>query len=107
MTSDAEPFDCRLEARDGEAWVIPTGDLDVAAAPELDESLSLALRSDAEKVVIDLRELQFLDSTGLRSIVEATRADDGPPVALVRGNDHVQRIFAVAGLVDQMPWREA
>lgn len=104
-----EVFDCRLEAREegAEAWVIPAGDLDLAAAPELDESLALALRSDAERIVIDLRELHFLDSTGLRAIVEAATGDDAGRVTLIRGNDHIQRVFTISGLVDTMPWREA
>lgn len=99
-------FDCRLEARASEVWVIPSGDLDIAAAPELDESLSLALASDADAVVIDLRELQFLDSTGLRSVVAAASGEDGARLSVVAGNDDVQGVFRVAGLLDEVRWRE-
>src|SRR4051794_33053138 len=71
MSTAPEPFDVAIEARSDELWVLPTGDLDLAAAPDLRESLSLALRSDARAIVIDLRGLDFLDSAGLRVLVEA------------------------------------
>ena len=101
-----EDFDVRVEARDREVWVVPVGELDVDTATELQESLGLALRSDAATIVLDLRELAFMDSTGLRVIIEACSAKDGPPVSLVAGPEPVQAVFNVTGLATELPFRE-
>jgi anti-anti-sigma factor len=101
-----EDFDVRVEARDREVWVVPVGELDVDTATELQESLGLALRSDAATIVLDLRELVFMDSTGLRVIIEACSAKDGPPVSLVAGPEPVQAVFNVTGLATELPFRE-
>lgn len=103
----AEPFDVDVQARAGELWVLPTGDLDILAAPELDEALGLALRSDADAVVIDLRGLELLDSTGLRVLVKACFGDDGHRISLVRGNEHVSTVLRISGLEDRLPFRSA
>jgi anti-anti-sigma factor len=101
-----EDFDVRVEARDREVWVVPVGELDLDTAVELQESLSLAVRSDAAAVVLDLRELAFLDSIGLRVIIEACSAKDDPPVSLVAGPEPVQAVFNVTGLATELPFRE-
>jgi anti-anti-sigma factor len=102
----AEPFDVELEARGDEVWVLPTGDLDLASAPELQESLGLALRSEATAVVIDLRGLDLLDSTGLRVLLEAALGPDGRRVSFVRGGERVETVLRVSGLSDKLPFRE-
>lgn len=86
--------------------MVPVGELDLDTAVELQESLDLALRSDAAAVVLDLRELDFLDSTGLKVIIEACAAKEGPPVSLVAGPEPVQAVFNVTGLATQLPFRE-
>ena len=98
-------FDVDLEARDDELWVLPTGDLDLAAAPELRETLSLALRSDAPAIVIDLRGLDFLDSTGLKALVEAHAGPDGHRVSFVHGNDIVEQVLTVSNLSEELRFR--
>ena len=101
-----EDFDVRVEARDPEVWVVPVGELDLDTAVELEESLGLAVRSDAAAVVLDLRELAFLDSTGLKVIIEACSAKEGPPVYLVPGPEAVQAVFNVTGLATELPFRQ-
>ena len=103
----SEPFDVDLQARGTELWVLPTGDLDVGSAPELQESLALALRSDAAAVVVDLRGLDLLDSTGLRVLLEAALGPDGRRVSFVRGGPRVETVLRVSGLSDKLPFREA
>src|SRR4051794_32119851 len=102
----AEPFDVDLEARGHELWVLPIGDLDIASAPELQESLGLALRSDASAVVVDLRGIDLLDSTGLRVLLEAALGPDGKRVSFVRGGERVETVLRVSGLSDKLPFRE-
>ncbi len=78
------------------------GELDVASTPELEAELVLA--ADKELVVVDLRELEFIDSTGLGVLVKAhDRAREaGRRFALVRGLGQVQRLLGLTGLSEQL-----
>lgn len=76
------------------------GELDLATAPRLDAELDRLHGDDLERVVIDLRRLVFLDSTGLEAIVKFHRrgSAEGIDVAVVRGPRAVERLFAVMQL---------
>jgi anti-anti-sigma factor len=100
-----DEFEADISVRGEELWVLPRGDLDIAASTELEETLSLALASDAKAIVIDLRGLEFLDSTGLRTLVQAPMAEGGERISFVAGNDHVQSVFRISGLLDELPFR--
>jgi anti-anti-sigma factor len=80
------------------AWVQPVGELDIGTAPALEQALRGAeLR--ARLVMLDLRELTFLDSCGVHVIVYASirarRA--GRRLVLVRGCSQVERVLALTG----------
>jgi anti-anti-sigma factor len=96
-----------LEAREGEVWVLPMGELDLDTAEELEQALSIALASEAERVVIDLRGLELMDSTGLRAIAAACTGPDGPRISLVPGDQRVQGVFNVSGLAPELQFRPA
>jgi anti-sigma B factor antagonist len=102
-----DDFVVDLQARGEELWVVPRGDLDLVATPELRESLELALRSDAAAVVVDLRGLDFLDSTGLKALVEAHAGPDGHRVTFVRGNEIVDQVLQVTHLDGELRFRPA
>jgi anti-sigma B factor antagonist len=95
-----DEFEADLEARGDELWVLPRGDLDVAAAPELKEALRLALASDARSIVIDLRGLDLLDSTGLRALLEAQAGEGGERISFVPGSELVLGFFRLSGLLE-------
>ena len=101
-----DEFEADIEVRGEELWVLPVGDLDMASAPELSETLSLALATDAQAIVIDLRGIELLDSTGLRALLEVQAAEGGERIAFVPGNDHVQGVFRLAGLQETLPFRD-
>jgi anti-anti-sigma factor len=103
----AEEFEADISVRGDELWVLPRGDLDIAGAPELEETLSLALASDAAQIVIDLRGLELVDSTGLRTLLHAPQADGGERISFVPGNDHVQGVFRIAGLLEELKFRSS
>jgi anti-anti-sigma factor len=102
---DTDGFMVELEARGEELWVLPRGDLDLAGAPELRESLGLALRSDAAAVIVDLRGVDLLDSTGLKALVEAHAGPEGHRVSFVRGNDIVDQVLQVSHLDGELRFR--
>jgi anti-anti-sigma factor len=85
--------DCGTEV----AWVQVAGELDMATAPALEQTLRDAeLR--ARLVVLDLRELAFTDSSGVRVIMNASiRANRaGRRVVLVRGPSQADHVFRIA-----------
>jgi anti-sigma B factor antagonist len=97
------------EARiDGEVTLRPTGELDIATAPRLEQALADG-REPGQRVVLDLAELEFMDSTGLRVIVRAVEAarDGGWELRLRPGPRAVHRVFEIAGVVDALPFEAA
>ncbi|HEU4975209.1 MAG TPA: STAS domain-containing protein [Baekduia sp.] len=101
------PFDVVLEQRGADLWVCPQGDLDLSGAPEFSEALSLARRSDAESIIVDLRDLEFLDSTGLGVLVRACSSPDGARIQLIEGPPAVMQVLRVSGLDRELPLRPA
>ena len=88
--------------RDREAVVLSIqGELDLADAPELARELS-----DAEvsgRVIVDLSGVEFMDCSGLRTLLEASSRcnENGCQLSLLRGPRHVQRIFEVTDTLDR------
>jgi len=76
------------------------GELDVATTPRAEAELRRVEKAGAGLIVVDLRGLTFMDSTGLRLLVSAdARARDGEHrLAIVRGPDTVHRVLELTGL---------
>ena len=85
---------------DGAVTLRVTGELDLGSAPTLKKALEKAEDQNPQSVVLDLSQLTFMDSTGIRAILQArARATAaGRRLALVPGPPNVQEIFAVTGL---------
>jgi anti-anti-sigma factor len=86
----------RHQERDGTIMFFLMGELDMAVAPHLRDQLWSAVEGD-HRVVVDLRGLSFIDSSGLRLLVSAdARAQKrGARVAFVRGRAAVHRVFEI------------
>ncbi len=71
-----------------------TGELDIATAPQLAEMLGRA-EQRCQRVVLDLRQVTFMDSAGVHVILNASlRANAaGRRLVLVRGPAHVDRVL--------------
>ena len=91
---------------DGRVVVTPRGELDMATQAELRAALEVARRSG--DVVLDLGILRFIDTSGLRLILETAEAarKDGFRFAVLRGSSEVQRLFDVAGVADLVPFQD-
>ena len=85
------------QSGDGFVVVAFAGELDISKAEEVELELQRVERGSPGMLVFDLRELEFLDSTGLRIILGAdSRArQDGRAVSIVPGPDKVQRVFRI------------
>jgi anti-sigma B factor antagonist len=103
-----EPFRCDVEPARGEVHVIPRGEIDLATAPQLEARLRELREAGFDRLVLDLREVTFMDSTGLRVILawdeEARR--DGMELRLMPGPPAVQRVFEVTGVLHRLGFSE-
>lgn len=92
----------------GDGLVVrPEGELDLATSPEL-ERLVLGRLDAGGAVVLDLRGLEFMDSSGVRVLLAANaRAEgDGSALRIVRPEpgSPVERILTVSGIDRALPF---
>jgi anti-anti-sigma factor len=88
-----------------------SGELDLASAEELETHLKQLESSEPDVLVLDLRELDFMDSTGLRTVIaaDARARERGARLVVVRAPDEVDRVFRLTRmdqhleLVDEPP----
>ena len=101
MAFDPTGFSISISDRDGRAVVVIRGELDLATAPDLEAAIKSRL-DDGQDVVVDLRELEFMDSTGLRVLVAAhARVEGGHQSFLVvrpRPGAMIEKILAISGV---------
>ena len=88
----------------GSATVLTvTGELDLATSPALEAELERA-SSGPELVILDLRCVTFMDSTGLSLLVKAQRRaqDSRRRLAVVKGGAQVQRLLTLTGVAERL-----
>jgi anti-anti-sigma factor len=97
------------ERAGGTAILRLKGELDLATGEQAEAAI--ARTRGAERLVIDLRELSFVDSTGIQALLRAnlTARQDGTELLVVRGPRPVARLFGLLELdaqlnvVDEVP----
>jgi anti-anti-sigma factor len=89
----------QIDVRNGPDRVVLRlhGELDLASAPLLQGEIAGTEASDATLIVLDLDDLEFIDSTGLRIILAAHERfqERGQMLALTRGSQQVQRLMSI------------
>jgi anti-anti-sigma factor len=80
------------------------GELDLVSAPLLQSQVESAELDTTAMVVLDLQDLQFIDSAGLRTILSAHERSQerGQEFALTRGSQQVQRLLAITGVGEHL-----
>jgi anti-anti-sigma factor len=80
-----------------------SGELDIASAPALRRALDDFEASAASRLVIDLTQVTFMDSTGLRALLLARQRADAADqeLALCPGPYQVQRVFELSGTLQR------
>jgi anti-anti-sigma factor len=101
-----QPNELRCEVvRDGQAaWVQPVGELDLDSVHHVEAALDELRGDGCPDVVLDLRGLTFMDSTGLRLVIRWDNAarEAGFRFEIVPGSDMVQRVFRLTGMDDHL-----
>jgi anti-anti-sigma factor len=104
--TDIPPFDVDVTRSGDTVTVRPSGELDIATVPRLSDALQGA--SPCQRLVLDLRGLSFIDSSGLRLVLmEVERAEgEDHQVQVIPGDERVQRIFKLTGADRIVPFAE-
>jgi anti-sigma B factor antagonist len=76
--------------------VVPQGELDLATIEPLRSELDGLVERGFAQVVLDLRELEFIDSSGLRLLLQQCRREDAA-VSLIDGVGPVKALFDLTG----------
>jgi anti-anti-sigma factor len=107
LSQHIEPFSCKVTREEEHVVVAPRGELDMATAGAVEAELRRAYRAGARSILLDLTGLTFMDSSGLhlvtRWVNESSR--DGFGFELEPGPPAVQRVFELAALTDELPFR--
>jgi anti-sigma B factor antagonist len=92
--------DVQIQVTGTVALVQPTGELDMATAPALRTALEAAANLSVERLVVTLRDVSFLDSTGLGALVHGWRlaSEKGVTLTVREPSPTVRRILDITGL---------
>jgi anti-sigma B factor antagonist len=88
-------------ARTGESITVTlAGELDLATAPFLRQILSDAENESGPEVILDLRDLKFIDSVGLSVVISVHKrmAKAGRSLVIAHPADRVRKLFVVTGV---------
>jgi anti-sigma B factor antagonist len=100
MTTEPETFSLSRSTRGTAEVVSLAGELDMAHAPSVAETLD-ALADDERPVIVDLTELSFIDSSGIHAILRP-RPQQGT-VLLVCPPGNIQRVLSVTKIDRVLP----
>jgi anti-sigma B factor antagonist len=85
--------------------LIPVGELDIATAPMLREDFEAVLADRAaEMIVVDLTELSFMDSTGIRALLEMNDlCEHADRLRIINGSPAVVRMLDLTAVRERLP----
>ncbi|HEY2475027.1 MAG TPA: STAS domain-containing protein [Candidatus Cybelea sp.] len=100
MTHDELSIDLKAEDS-GELVFRFRGSMDIATSPTARGALSEAIDGGANKLIVDMRQLEFLDSTGLGVLIGAHRraAENGGSLRLIVSDGPILRLLNITGLI--------
>jgi anti-sigma B factor antagonist len=97
-------------ALDGDTWAVRlSGELDLSSAEQLDTTIAELCADGARRIVLEMRALEFMDSTGLRSLLVGAElcAVSGCELLLGSTSMQVERLLSVSGVNGRLPRRVA
>ncbi len=99
-------FTGSLGVRGNPAVLSMRGEMDLASVEPFERLADAALATGRDHLVVDLSELHFIDSSGMRALLRLQkRVGDRARLELVPGPPAVQRVFELVGLTAVLPFR--
>jgi anti-anti-sigma factor len=102
-----------VRAEEGQQRLVLSGELDLASADTLVDAVSKLCGEGAKQVVLDIGELAFIDSTGLRAILSSRVlcAERNCTLSVApeadKINSQVRRLLQVTGLLERLPFESS
>jgi anti-anti-sigma factor len=92
--------ECEVSSDRRSVYLRLDGEVDLGSAGQVEDALSPALDSRCTRLVVDLADVSFMDSSGLRILVVARNAldDRGAEMVIANINDQLRRLFEISGL---------
>lgn len=97
-------LELRSERNDDEQVIALAGELDLDGSERVSQELQLAEATDVRRIVMDLSNLEFIDSSGIRLILAADARSPRDRLVLVRGKRAVHRVFELTGVAQRLPF---
>ncbi|MDP9301583.1 MAG: STAS domain-containing protein [Actinomycetota bacterium] len=100
------PLEIEVDDVQGSSVLRLRGELDLMGVDPLERALAAAQVTGSRKVVIDLRGLTFIDSSGLSVLLRAHSSgrNGAPRLELIPGNPTIHRVFQIASLTEKLTW---
>ncbi len=98
----------RIREASGTYKLALQGELDLATSVGLQEELQAAQESEADRIVVDLSSLEFIDSSGLRALImiDAEAKQDSDRFYFVPGGDQVRRAMELTDIDKRLRFME-
>ena len=98
--ADTDTIEIKVESRNGATIVRPKGDVDLQRSPILRDQLKSVSEKKPGRLIVDLSDVSYMDSSGVATLVEAMQlARRGKyPLVLCSLQDRVKSIFEIARL---------
>ena len=96
-------MNCKVEEKDGIYLISLDGEMDTAAAIEVEKALKSVLKTEEKKdVVIDCECLEYIASSGLRILLAMQKSAmaGGYRLTLRNLNDEIMDVFKLTGFID-------
>ena len=99
------PFEVHVSPGHDAVHVAPAGEVDLSTAGVLQKHVETQLEQGCARLLLDLHDVSFMDSTGVRLVLElARRAQDAPwELSVIRMPPTVHRVFELSGVLGAVP----
>ena len=104
-----DAFEVQIEPAREAVRLHPQGELDLATAPALKQQVIELVEVGFDHLVIDLRGLSFIDSTGIAMLVWLTEQSQAAEwtLSMIQGRGQVDRILQISGTAERLPFAQA
>jgi anti-sigma B factor antagonist len=101
------PFAISIVHDEDEVAVVPVGELDLATSGKLEQEVRRVQTAGAARILLDLREVDFIDSTGLRMLLSLRNdaARNGHALTLAPPGPAGMRVLELTGTRGLFDWR--
>jgi anti-sigma B factor antagonist len=92
--------ECKVSGEGRSVHLRLDGEVDASTAHLVDDAMAPALDPRCTRLVVDLADVSFMDSSGLRAMVVARNAlaDRGAEMIIAGADDQLRRLFEISGL---------